>query len=255
MRSHSTLIPIFGLLALVATGCSQHTRPGNLSRVRAVSDQPRAGNAYLLRGFIGIFSSGIDELTRQINQAGIRAHVYQDDQWLALARKIRREYSDAPDAEPLVLIGHSYGADDVIRIARELDKAGVPVDLLVTLDPVTPPPVPKNVRQAVNIYQSNGMWDSLPWLRGVSVRADRGFAGRLDNFDIRGDRRDLLGPKTDHFNIEKQPQVHEEVIGHLIATCPPRATWLASRHRGAPAPGLLNDPLDDAQTAGHRLGN
>ena len=63
-----------------------------------------------------------------------------------------------------MLIGHSYGADDVVRVARELDKSNVPVDLLVTLDPVTPPPVPKNVRHALNIYQSNGARDALPFL-------------------------------------------------------------------------------------------
>ena len=31
----------------------------------------------------------MDNITRQINTAGVRAHVYQDDQWSALAQKLR----------------------------------------------------------------------------------------------------------------------------------------------------------------------
>src|SRR5688572_25738382 len=233
MRLKSLVVVPLVMLAILSSGCAS-TKPGALDRVRPVSNKPRAGNAYLLRGFIGVFSTGVDDLTRQINHSGVRAHVFQDDQWAALARQIAREYRRAPDAEPLVLIGHSYGADDVIRIARELDKANVPVDLLVTLDPVTPPPVPKNVRQALNIYQSNGAWDALPFLRGVAVKGDEKFVGRLDNFDIKKDRRDLLEPGTDHFNIEKKNAVHEEVVGYVLMTCPPRQTWLATRGKLPP---------------------
>ena len=280
-RSSLVIVTLIVLALLASPGCSKTTRPGPLDRVQPFSDKPRAGNAYLLRGFIGVFSEGVDNLGREIDRSGVRAHVYQDDQWAALARTIAREYQGKRDAEPLVLIGHSYGADDVIRIARELDKANVPVALLVTLDPVTPPPVPKNVREALNIYQSNGAWDALPFLRGVPVKADAQFVGRLDNFDIRKDRRDLLEPGTDHFNIEKKGAVHEEVVGNVLMTCPPRQTWLATRGK-LPEPGVAQQrdarlardtgsprqPKQlrtsgeraaagggDAQTAGHRIAN
>ena len=278
IRSLLMALALVGGTAIGPWGCARTTKPGPLDRVQPVSDKARAGNVYLLRGFIGVFSEGVDDLGRHINRSGVRAHVYQDDQWPALARTIAREYREAPDAEPLVLIGHSYGADDVIRIARELEKANVPVDLLVTLDPVTPPPVPKNVRHALNIYQSNGARDALPFLRGVAVKPGAGFAGRLDNFDIKKDRRDLLESGTDHFNIEKKGAVQEEVVGHVLLTCPPRQTWLAARgrlpapavaqHRQAPLvsdtgaprqPKQLRTSADpdpgDAQNAGHRVAN
>lgn len=265
MRLNSIAILLVALLS-VSTGCARSTRPGNLEKVQPLSNQPRAGNAYLVRGFLGIFSEGVDRLTRQINESGVRANVYQDDQWAALARRISDEYCGTSAAEPLVLVGHSYGADDAIRIARELDRWNVPVDLLVTLDPVTPPPIPKNVRHCVNIYQPNGVWDALPFFRGVAVRQEPDFAGRLDNLDIRGERRDLLDPKTDHFNIEKNPKVHEEVIGNILVTCPPRKAWLAWRGRNVPAAearlagstrleSSKNPSLGPARQAGHRLGN
>src|SRR5256885_10545115 len=133
----------FAFIAL--TGCSAMT-PGPMSAVAPVSSAPRAGNVYLLRGWIGIFSTGIDNLGIKVNQAGIHGQVFQEDQWRELAATIAKKYKGAKDPEPLILVGHSYGADDIVHIARELDKENVTVDLLVTIDPTTPPPVPPNVR-------------------------------------------------------------------------------------------------------------
>src|SRR5438093_5505 len=119
MNMHRTFI--FVMLGLLV-GCS-HMRPGNLALVTPASNQLRAGNVYLLRGWIGIFSSGIDELTAKINESGVRANVYQDDQWRSLANTIKVKYAGVRDPEPLVLVGHSYGADDVIRVSRELQAS------------------------------------------------------------------------------------------------------------------------------------
>jgi len=200
--------------------------PGKLSAVQTVSDKPRAGNVYLLRGWIGVFSHGIDQLTDKLEVAGVRARQYQDDQWSALANTIVKEYEGKKNAEPLILIGHSYGADDVVRIARRLDEKNIPVDLLITLDPVTPPAVPKNVRFAYDLYQSNGLWDKMPWLRGVAMRKADDNPNTLQNVDIRRDRPDLLDGSTDHFNIEKKERIHDEIIKQVMTVCPDRQTWV-----------------------------
>ena len=221
------------VLSVLAAGCTKSTTPGKLHWVRSDSDQQRAGNVYLLRGWIGIFSSGIDDLTRKINQAGVRAHVYQDDQWSQLAERLRKTYRPNPNHEPLVLIGHSYGADDVVRVARELGKDNIAVDLLITLDPVTPPRIPANVKWCVNIYRPNGAWDKMPWLRGIRVKADSPAATQLANYNIRVDRTDLLEDDTDHFNIEKNRKIHAEVVKLVLQACPPRAQWVAARAAGA----------------------
>lgn len=208
-------------------------KAGSMTWVRADSEnQPHVGNAYLLRGFIGVFSEGIDNLTAKINAQGIRAHVYQDDQWSTLAKTLRETYRKQPNAEPLVLIGHSYGADDVLRVARELKKDNIPVALVVTLDAVTPIDVPSNVKRCVNIYQSNGVWDTMPWLRGVPVKPESTTTTELANYNIRVDRTDLLEPGTDHFNIEKKAKVHDEVVKQVLAACPTREQW--SMTRGSP---------------------
>ncbi|HTL28538.1 MAG TPA: hypothetical protein VL282_04940, partial [Tepidisphaeraceae bacterium] len=71
-------------LSILLTGCSAMT-PGELTKVEPVSTNARAGNVYLLRGFIGIFSTGIDHLGEEINGKGVDAMVFQDDQWNRLA--------------------------------------------------------------------------------------------------------------------------------------------------------------------------
>jgi pimeloyl-ACP methyl ester carboxylesterase len=210
----------------VLVGCAS-TQPGELSAVQAFSRQQRAGNVYLLRGWIGIFSAGIDRLADKINAAGVRANVYQADQWEDLAHAIEKKYKSAPMQEPLILAGHSFGADDALRISTMLQDAGITVDLVIAIDPVTPPPVPGNVRRCLDIYQSNGSWDKVPAFRGVPLQLAEGSRTQLQNVDIRKDRIDLLEPGTDHFNIEKKGKVHMEVLRQILAVCPPRAQWIA----------------------------
>src|SRR5690606_38132363 len=117
-----------------------YIKRGSIDAVAPVTENKRVGNVYLVRGWIGIFSTGMDSLGEKIRDQGIHAEVFQGEQTRQLARAIAEAYSGRRDAEPLVLIGHSYGADNVLRIARELEAANIQVDLLVTFDPVTPPP-------------------------------------------------------------------------------------------------------------------
>lgn len=238
MTYRAGLFSILVSLAVIgASGGCASTRPGDLQKVQVVSEKPRVGNVYLLRGWIGIFSTGIDDLGERLNDKGVRAVVYQESQWRQIAKTIADRY-DADAAEPIVLIGHSYGADGVVAIARELNRRDVPVDLVVTLDPVTPRTVSSNVRRAVNLYQSNGAWDKLPWLRGIPLEKEESAEQtELVNADLRTDRTDLLEPGLDHFNIEKKQLVQDEVIRQVMEVCVPRPQWQSAR-RALPIPTL-----------------
>jgi len=250
-------------LALVAGGCSTPSmQPGDLALVQTHSDKPRAGNVYLLRGFIGIWSTGIDALGAKINESGIRAHVYRNEQWKELRDVLLEKYKNQKVYEPLVIIGHSWGADNAINIARALDEAGIAVDLIVTLDPVTPEAVPKNVKWCYNIFQTNGMWQGIPIFRGVALAHEPDAVGKglLQNLNVRVDRTDLLEPDTDHYNIEKNVKVHAEVMKPLMKVCLDRPTWVranpgyrppanATVAAGAPAASRVN--ASRAVQAGH----
>jgi hypothetical protein len=222
-------------LLLLAGGCSiPVVNPGDLAAVRPASSAPRAGNVYLVRGWLGVFSTGIDTLGEKIKDVGLHDEVYQEAQWRDLAAAIVRKYQGVKNPEPLVLVGHSYGADDVIAIAREVEKANVTVDLLITLDATSPPPVPANVRHCYNLYQTN-LLDALPVMRGVALRADPDFKGELDNVDIRATRKDLVDSDLNHFTIEKKDKIHQDAIKQILAVCPPRAQWAAGREQGRPS--------------------
>ena len=70
---------------------------------------------------------------------------------------VRSQLHSDPN-QPVVIFGHSRGAASGLKLARTLQKAGVTVDLLLTLDPVMMDPalnhrVPSNVALAVNYYE------------------------------------------------------------------------------------------------------
>jgi hypothetical protein len=216
-----------GMLLTGSVGCSA-MKQGSLEAVKPVTAKQRVGSVYLLRGWIGIFSTGIDSLGEKINAAGIHAEVYQESQWSELADAIIRQYEREPSHEPIVIVGHSYGADDSILITRKLAEKNIKVDLVVTLDPVTPRKVPSNIRLAYNLYQSSAL-DGLPFLRGIPLTPDSPGPVTLKNMNIRTDRTDLLEDGLDHFNIEKKEKVHADVIAQVMKACPPRSVWTANQ--------------------------
>jgi len=211
-------------------GCKGSMTPGKMEWVQIDSTAPRAGNVYLIRGFIGLFSFGIDRLTVKINEAGIRAHVFQEDQWKQLARTIRETYKNQPNHEPLILIGHSLGADKTLWIAHELKNEGITVDAILTMDPTLPPDVPSNVRVCHNYYQPS-VFDGLGILRGIALKQEPGSTGKLINYNIRAEHKELLEPDTNHINVDKNTKIHAAIIARLLEICPPREEWARNHPR------------------------
>jgi len=216
-----------------ATGCA-NISPGSMSAIQptTVATSERVGHAYLFRGFIGVFSTGMNTMGEELKKDGVQATVFQADQWSDVADTIADRYKNHP-AEPVVLVGHSYGADNVVRIAQKLKDKDVKIDLLVTLDPVTPPKVPANVVKTVNLYQSNGVFDAMPWLRGIPLEKEADSVAVL-NENIRTDRTDLLEPGLNQFNIEEQPKVHAEIEKLVKQVCMTRPQWAMTHPAGAP---------------------
>jgi pimeloyl-ACP methyl ester carboxylesterase len=165
-----------------------------------------AAEAFLLRGLFNVFSLGLDELGLKLRAAGVAAEVEGFGGSDALAQRIVRARSAGGPQPPLVLIGHSLGANEVLRLARVLGSQGVVVDLVVTIDPTAPEPVPANVRRAVNYFISGGIW-------GAAVSPEPKFRGSLTNADLAGNRRDLAASGDGHVVIDKNPAIHREIVG------------------------------------------
>jgi hypothetical protein len=163
---------------------------------------------YLLRGLLNIFSLGMDTLGEKLNAAGIRAEVLNHDSWTALALRLADDYRRGQKG-PIVLVGHSLGADVLFQLAERLDSEGVPVRLMVSFDPTNSYAVPKNVDHMLNLFQHNGF--------GRRVAAGPGFKGELVNMDLTSDR------SIDHTSIDKSPALHDLVIAKIRTVTAPGA--------------------------------
>ena len=156
----------------------------------------------LLRGWFGVFSTGLDKLAGELRAKGVNAEAAGHLSWKTAVSDIVRERA-AGKTGPLVLVGHSQGANNVIDMARMLEQHNVPVDLLVTLAPFMQDPIPANVVRAVNYYQSPG------W--GAPIAGDRGFHGRISNIDV-GDDWSIT-----HVNIDKSARVQADIVREVVA--------------------------------------
>ena len=171
--------------------------------------RPR-GRVYLFRGALGpIFSRGMDRLTQQLADAGIRADVYEFTICNLIAAQAIRDYRDDP--APITLIGHSMGGLCALKFAEMLQDEDIPVNLIVTIDPAhASPKVPLNVGRYINIFLSNSV------LGGGDVVAKQGYRGHYASYDL--SRQE----EVTHINIDKMDSVHQQLISMIVqlATTP-----------------------------------
>jgi hypothetical protein len=168
-----------------------------------------------------VFSTGLDSLADDLRARGINADAAWHFYWTTAIADILRGWA-AGKTGPLVLVGHSQGANNVIDIARALAPHNVPVDLLVTLAPFLQDPIPANVVRAINYYQSPG------W--GAPITSDRGFHGTLSNIDVGDDWT------ISHISIDKSARVQADISREIIALAQakegPKADAVSPRSAG-----------------------
>jgi hypothetical protein len=84
--------------------------------------QPRA-HVYLLRGLMNIFSLGMDTLAEKIQRHGIYATVHNHTEWETLADQAAAAYRAGKEG-PIIIVGHSLGADAVMQMSAYLGRPG-----------------------------------------------------------------------------------------------------------------------------------
>jgi hypothetical protein len=146
-----------GLVAALALACCHD----------AVAAENRV---ILLRGYLGLFSNGLDELADELKAKGFDVEVRQHLYWTDVVNDLLRDRA-AGKIGTLTFVGHSQGGNDAIEIATALQVSHVPVDLIVTLTPVYPKPVPANVTRAIDYYQAGGWGSPLTPGQGLPRRA------------------------------------------------------------------------------------
>lgn len=130
---------------------------------------------YCILGLWNVYSLGLYDLADELRAAGIPASAVSDSDYEKLADSIISERLATNDQRPLVLVGHSFGADDSLRVAEKLQTVGLHVNLVILLDPTSPPSVPDNVDKCINYYIPGWAGDVLPqYLAGNPIDVDPG---------------------------------------------------------------------------------
>jgi pimeloyl-ACP methyl ester carboxylesterase len=112
-------------------------------------------------------------------------------------------------APKIIIIGHSLGGWAVIKLARRLEKASIPIELTVQLDSVGigDEVIPGNVKFAINYYQRN-QWP----IRGEKrIRAENvGSTNIINNILIQNVRHEALA---------RNIQISDFITDKVLALC------------------------------------
>ena len=163
----------------------------------------------------------MDSLAEELKGRDVDATVHGYAEWQTLADQAAANYQAGKEA-PIILIGHSLGADSVMEMAAYLGRKGVPVALVVPFDGTKSFTASDNVGRVLNLTQRDYAY----------MRGGPGFHGTLANVDVSSD------PTIDHINIDKSPRLHARVVAEVLA--------VVGNHKSAP---VKNRNGADARTA------
>lgn len=166
----------------------------------AANDKPQGkGIVYLLRGGANIFSTGMDEIVDKLKPLGVDARSTGHASWKDVAAEARERYLEK--RQPIIIVGHSFGANAAILVADDLNKHKIPVALVVTFDPTAVMQAPPNVKWFVNFYSSTVQGMNL------QVQPSPHFTGKLEN---------IAQPDVGHLELDNDPRLHDKTIGYIL---------------------------------------
>ncbi len=162
---------------------------------------------YLLRGLMNVFSLGMDDLAAKLQADGIAATVMNHADSDFVASRILSAYNSG-DHGPIVLIGHSLGADAIVELADTLARYNIPVALLVLFDGTDQHQIPPNVVMAIN------------YTKHFMIGPGYGSSAVVSNVDLSSD------PGIDHLSIDKNPSLQAQTVNYVLQamSAAPRAS-------------------------------
>lgn len=141
---------------------------------------------YVMLGF-GDMSPGLSEFGAKASAHGIPTTVGSYAEWSDFAKEAIRQYKSGR-LRSIMIVGHSLGGGAARAMAAELGRAGIPVKLLVTLDPVGEQRVPSNVRRSVNIVPA-GDETHFSVIRAHARELSRYVLGTAGSRDVAPEQR------------------------------------------------------------------
>jgi hypothetical protein len=159
-------------------------------------------HVFFVRGFLNVFSLGLDEMATKLRRQGIHASVSNHLLWASIADDAAAEYKSGR-INTIILVGHSSGATVLPKIIARLSRERVPVKLAIGLDSIFHTSLSGRVGKYINFYVADGA--------GTLVRKTRNFHGILENINV-----DTV-PGVGHLTIEKNPVMQHRVIAAIDA--------------------------------------
>jgi pimeloyl-ACP methyl ester carboxylesterase len=156
-------------------------------------------HVYFFTGLIGGIGSSLDPLDANVRRHGLRSSMTSPGNWSEMENAAVADYR-AGRTGSVIIVGYSIGATLALQMASELNDAGIPVSLVLTIDGVPGTEVRNNVRSLVNVYQRGGF--------GNAIARPRGYGGNLQNVAI-------LDPKVTHFTIIEANK--RRLLGYIFA--------------------------------------
>jgi predicted alpha/beta-fold hydrolase len=193
----ATLVAAATLLA--APLPSRLEMPTNVVRTQARNLNTDA-QIVLMRGLANVFSRGMDEMAETLTGHGFTPRLINHRGWQNAADTIAQNYRNGNRA-PIIVIGHSLGANAGFRLAARLQSQNVPVAYLAVFDPTQSLAVPTNVDTFVNFYLSR------------SGRPARFAATRNEskvNLNL------STSPGITHTNIDQTRRLQDIVINRIL---------------------------------------
>lgn len=223
MRQFSKSLAVLLGVVLFATACSSTGTSTSEAKIKPIENKvtglsqlpseinipvsgkiTRSGEVYLLRGLANVFSRGMDTMGAKMVRAGLDARVYNHSIWKKLADNIIARNKQKKVSYPVVIMGHSLGANAAALMAKYLGENNVKVQYVVTFDPTVTTTVGKNINRVINFYLPNDSNSNV-------VKRGSGFRGALKNIDVRGVRG------ITHTTIEKDSNFHNQVINRTLS--------------------------------------
>jgi hypothetical protein len=174
---------------------------------------------FLVRGTGTVFSPGFGDLCTALRRQGLWTEDLGSagDGWV-------RQYLIAEKRAgrlqgSVVLVGHSRGGRHILETARDLQKAGITIDLLVCLDVAAPPQVPSNVHLAINLFATEHRLYPAAELKAASSSETR-----IENINLNSKTAPLQVSGLTHVSMTAHPAVQRYVVQRILETVQARGT-------------------------------
>ena len=194
--------------AVLLTATLMHQPPATAA---AASDgNTGKGIVYLLRGGANIFSTGMDDLAVKLRDKGVAARSVGYASWRDFASEIGERYGKS--RQPVILLGHSFGANAAMLLAGQLAKSNTPVALMILFDPTAVLKTPPNVKRLINFYSATVAGMNLEVLPGPH------FTGMLEN---------VAQTDVGHLELDNDVRLHDKSIVEILKALGGRARTAA----------------------------